>query len=203
MTFKKGTRPLLWECFVTVLLSSPVTQSETVRYQHGPCLLGLWIWSVSALALDLHVSRILPLWLEAKNTFLDLPKAPTVCSCIIVMCKVLACLWLWFLLVLERIFLSQALGRWYVPGRLARRQRQLWGQHVACLISHRKLALLCVLLFVESSPPIQAAYTLLSLNGLFHNTWGMHVFFSSKSIAILMVCVCICASLKIMPHLIL
>lgn len=151
VTFKKGTRPLLWECFVTVLLSSPVTQSETVRYQHGPCLLGLWIWSVSALALDLHVSRILPLWLEAKNTFLDLPKAPTVCSCIIVMCKVLACLWLWFLLVLERIFLSQALGRWYVPGRLARRQRQLWGQHVACLISHRKLAFLCVLLFVESS----------------------------------------------------
>lgn len=126
VTFRKGARPLLWECVVTVLLASPATRSETLWdtskvcvclvYGYGPCLLQLLTYMCLGL---------LALWVQAKNTFLDLPKASMVCSCILIVCKVSACLWLRFLLVLERIFLSQALGLWCAPGWLARRQTAL------------------------------------------------------------------------------
>lgn len=56
---------------------------------------------------------------------------------------------------------------------------------------------------MESSPHIQAAYTSLSLNGWFHDTSRMYVFLTGKPFAILMVCIYICASLKIIPQLIL
>ena len=76
----------------------------------------------SALALELHVARTSPCLGRSQKYLFGFAQASydlLLCSHFV---QNVSLSGLWFLLVLEKIFWSEALGLWHMPGKLARRK---------------------------------------------------------------------------------
>lgn len=140
VTLRKGTRPLLWRCTVTVLhLPWP-----ELRHLWGTSMVRL---PMSALAPELHVGWTSTCLGKSQNYLSGFAWAPVILFCILTGCRMSGFWDFSFLLVLEGKVWSEALGLWCIYGKSARRKGRVWSQCDACLIFHMKKLLFatCIL----------------------------------------------------------